>query len=148
MNHYKIQAMVFAGVLAAAGCASNKSSPDAAQNASPGANANANAKANQGNSSGDVFQNNSPASSPFSQIKEGMSQKQVQDILGPPTDQANYQTGKAFIPFYFGNDVMRFEQYYKGMGRIVFTGVGIGGVNLRVKNVIYDPSEDGYSNTK
>ncbi len=74
-----------------------------------------------------------------------MSQKQVHDIIGPPTDQKNYQTGKAFIPFYFGNDVMRFEEYYKGMGSITFTGAGIGGVNLRVNKIEYNPNETGYS---
>ncbi len=73
-----------------------------------------------------------------------MSQKQVHDILGQPTDTSNRNTGKMFIPFYFGNDMMRFEEYYKGMGNITFTGVGIGGVNLKVYSATYDPNEDGY----
>ena len=38
--------------------------------------------------------------SKFSQIKIGMSIKQVTDIVGQPTDQGAYITGKAFIPFF------------------------------------------------
>ncbi len=61
-----------------------------------------------------------PSTSPFSKIKTGMSQKQVHDLIGDPTDSANHSTGKAFIPFYFGSDVMRWEDLYKGQGPIQF----------------------------
>jgi hypothetical protein len=64
---------------------------------------------------------NIPAGSPFSKIALGMSMKQVHDLIGEPTDQFNYSTGKAFIPFYFGRDMMRLEDLYKGLGRITYT---------------------------
>lgn len=92
-----------------------------------------------------VIEGNIPESSPFSKIQIGMSQQQVHDILGQPTDRATHTTGKVFIPFYFGNDMMRFDEFYKGMGKITFTGLGVGGVNLKVYSVIYDSNEDGYS---
>jgi len=75
-----------------------------------------------------------------------MSMKQVFDTIGQPTDTRSYTTGKAFIPFYFGSDVARSEALYKGEGRIVFTGVGIGGTGFRVYTITYDPTEDGYNN--
>jgi hypothetical protein len=50
-----------------------------------------------------------------------------------------------FIPFYFGDDVMRSEDLYKGQGHITYTGAGIGGVNYHVYQIVYDPSESGYS---
>lgn len=87
---------------------------------------------------------NIPATHPLAQVKIGMSQSHVHDILGQPTDSNNYQTGKMFIPFYFGNDIMRLEEHYKGIGRITFTGVGIGGVNFKVFRIVYDPTEVGF----
>jgi len=46
----------------------------------------------------------------------------VYDILGAPTDQGAYVTGKAWIPFYYGSDTHRYEMIYKGKGRLVFAG--------------------------
>lgn len=122
MKSYRTWAIFLAAMLVAAGCST------------------ANKKPNQES----AIQGNIPASSPFSKVQVGMSQKQVHDILGQPTDTSNHTTGKMFIPFYFGNDMMRFEEYYKGMGRLTFTGVGVGGVNLKLYSGVYDPSEDGY----
>lgn len=73
------------------------------------------------------------------------ARSRVSQILGQPTDQNQYVTGKAFIPFYFGDDVSRIEWHYKGLGRVVFTGGGAfgqrGGV---VEWVDYDPKDTGY----
>jgi len=88
---------------------------------------------------------NIPAAHPLAKVKISMSQNHVHEILGQPTDSKNYQTGKAFIPFYFGSDMMRLEELYKGIGRITFTGVGIGGVNFKVFRIIYDPAETGFA---
>lgn len=87
-----------------------------------------------------------PANSAFAKLKVGMSQGQVHDILGDPTDSKSYTTGKAWIPFYYGNDVSRYEETYKGIGVITYTGAGIGGVNWKLYRAKYDPSEDGYVN--
>lgn len=89
---------------------------------------------------------NIPNGAPFSKLTIGMSPKQVHDLIGEPTDTLNRMTGKAFIPYYFGRDVMRLEELYKGQGRLIFTGSGMGGENFHVYQIVYDPHEDGYNN--
>jgi outer membrane protein assembly factor BamE (lipoprotein component of BamABCDE complex) len=85
-----------------------------------------------------------PADSKLAQVKVGMTKKQVTDILGPPTDETSYQSGKAWIPFYYGNDVRRTSYFYKGVGRVVFAdGNAFGGGSPEVVRVDYDPSESG-----
>lgn len=70
--------------------------------------------------------------------------KEVADLIGQPTDTNAHVTGKAFIPFYYGSDSTEVEAHYKGMGRIVYSGGGLGG-GPRVISVEYDPNESGYS---
>jgi hypothetical protein len=81
----------------------------------------------------------------FTQLKIGMGFRQVIDILGPPSDQGAYITGKAFIPFYFGSDRTRSEFLYKGEGRLIFAGGSFG--NMSGGNliwIIHCPTESGY----
>lgn len=64
------------------------------------------------------------ANSKFTRLQIGMSMKQATEILGAPSDQGSYVSGKAWIPFYFGADRHRHELVYKGMGRLIFAGGG------------------------
>jgi len=83
--------------------------------------------------------------SKFTQLKIGMSMKQVTDILGQPTDQGAYVTGKAWIPFYFGSDRHRYELVYKSQGRLIFAGGSLG--DLTSGNLIWiinNARESGY----
>ena len=74
----------------------------------------------------------------------GMTPDQVQSILGPPAHQATYESGKRWIPWYFGSDVRRTEWAYKGLGRVVFTGGNQWGAGAgEVQRVDYDPNETG-----
>lgn len=83
--------------------------------------------------------------SKFHLVKIGMGMKQVMDLLGPPTDQGAYVTGKAFIPFYFGPDQYRHELLYKGQGRLVFAGGGVGNLSSgRLSRIIHNADEKGY----
>jgi hypothetical protein len=85
-----------------------------------------------------------PAESPLAKVQVGMSMQEVSNILGMPTNQVKYATGKAWIPWYFGDDASRMEWSYKGMGRVVFTGGNVfGGGGGQVMRVDYDPSETG-----
>jgi outer membrane protein assembly factor BamE (lipoprotein component of BamABCDE complex) len=85
-----------------------------------------------------------PAGSPLSKVQLGMSKKQVSDILGHPDDENSYASGKAWIPYYYGNDVRRSSWFYKGVGRVVFAdGNAFGGGTPEVVRVDYDPSESG-----
>ena len=93
---------------------------------------------------GEIVGNPAPGSK-FPQLKIGMSMKQVTDIVGPPTDQGAYITGKAFIPFFFGSDTYRHELHYKGWGRLIFAGGSLGnysGGNLIW--IIHNANEPGY----
>jgi hypothetical protein len=158
-------------LLATAGCASRggsgASQPSAAPAAAPAAPARAGVKAGmdaQGNvvdsskveaGSGRTVKGlngyegeitgNPTRNSRFNRLQIGMSARQVTDIAGQPTDQGAYVTGKAFIPFYFGGDRHRYEMTYKGQGRLVFAGGGMGdysGGNLIW--IIHNSNESGY----
>ncbi|QSA99376.1 hypothetical protein JWZ98_11730 [Methylomonas sp. EFPC1] len=135
MKHYKTFAF-FAALALAAGCASSNKAP--AQAGAPAAQSSTAPESR--------IDGNFPANSPFAKLKLGMTQGQVHEILGQPTDTKSYQTGKAWIPFYFGPDVMRTDEFYKGVGIITYTGAGIGGVHWTVFRAIYNAAEDGYPN--
>jgi hypothetical protein len=88
--------------------------------------------------------NTAPAGTPMSKIKVGMTTQEVMNILGAPQDQAAYSTGKAWIPFYFGDDVRRTALFYKGQGRVMVSGGNVfGGGGGNVVSVEYDPNEPG-----
>lgn len=93
---------------------------------------------------GSSIDGNFPADSAFAKIKLGMTQGQVHEILGQPTDTKSYQTGKAWIPFYFGPDTMRMDEFYKGVGTVTYAGAGVGGVHWKVYHAVYNTNEDGY----
>ena len=85
-----------------------------------------------------------PASSPLAKIKVGMTAQEVSNVLGMPTNQVSYASGKAWIPYYFGDDARRTEWSYKGLGRVVFTGGNVfGGGGGHVERIDYDPNETG-----
>lgn len=85
------------------------------------------------------------ANSKFARLQIGMPVRQVTDLAGQPTDQGAYITGKAWIPFYFGSDRHRFEMTYKGQGRLIFAGGGMGDFsNGHLIWIIHNPNEAGY----
>ena len=122
--------IIFLSLLLVEGCAST--------NKTPAASASSSTKAPDSGIVGDI-----PSDSPFAKIQLGMTQGQVHEILGQPTDTKSYQTGKAWIPFYFGPDVMRTDEFYKGIGVVTYTGAGIGGVHWKVNRAVYNTAEDG-----
>ena len=81
--------------------------------------------------------------SKFGQLQIGMSWGQVQGILGVPSDQGSYITGKAFIPFFFGSDRYRHELVYKGQGRLVFAGSAGFDMNAHLVWIIHSANETG-----
>ncbi len=68
----------------------------------------------------------STAHSKFTKLKIGMSMQQVINLIGQPSDQGAYVTGKAWIPFYFGSDRTRYEMVYQKQGRLIFAGGAMG----------------------
>jgi hypothetical protein len=84
------------------------------------------------------------AGSKFSKVQIGMSLKEVTDIVGTPSDQGAYITGKAFIPFFFGSDRHRIEVVYKGQGRLIFAGDAGFDSNAHLTWIIHSAAELGY----
>lgn len=68
------------------------------------------------------------ATSKFASLQIGMSTGETQDVLGRAWDRSHsYESGKRWIPFYFGNDARRMQVLYKGEGCLIFTGGNIWG---------------------
>ena len=84
------------------------------------------------------------ANSRFTRLRIGMPQQQVVDLVGQPTDQGAYVTGKAFIPFYFGSDKTRWEMVYKGQGRLIFSNQSGFGTGYYLTWIIHNANEGGY----
>lgn len=67
-----------------------------------------------------VIKGNPPSDQPFGRIRLGMKFAEAVDILGKPTSERSYCTGKHRIPFYYGRDRAYTEYYYKGQGKVYF----------------------------
>ncbi|MFN2375024.1 MAG: outer membrane protein assembly factor BamE [Candidatus Binatia bacterium] len=82
-----------------------------------------------------------PADSLLAKIERGMSEAQVREILGPPTTQQSYQSGKQWIPGYgaFAPDTHRTEFVYKGLGVVTFNQNKYTG-KLAVVRAVHDPN--------
>ena len=74
------------------------------------------------NDQGEIIGTPAPGSK-FAKLKIGMSMDQVQDVMDHAPDRTDsHETGKRWIPFYFGTDARRLEALYKGEGCLSFTG--------------------------
>ena len=91
---------------------------------------------------GEIVGNPAPKSK-FTRLQIGMPMRQVTDLIGQPTDQGAYVTGKAWIPFYFGNDRYRHEFVYEKTGRLVFAGSGADGTSPLIW-IIHNRNEPRY----
>jgi hypothetical protein len=80
----------------------------------------------------------------FTQLKIGMSRAEVVSIVGQPTDQGAYVTGKAWIPWYFGSDRYRHELAYKGQGRLIFAGAGGFDTQANLIWIIHNKNDSGF----
>jgi hypothetical protein len=83
-----------------------------------------------------------PASSKLAKVRVGMKPEQVKEIMGDPTSQTSYMTGKMWIPFYFG-PTHQTDWKYKGQGRVVFVNNRWSGAVQSVTRIDYDPAENG-----
>jgi hypothetical protein len=89
--------------------------------------------------------NAAPTTVDFSKIQVGMSQQQVNELLGPPTAQTQHMTGKQWQPFNFGaRDLQRMMYLYKGVGRIEFSLKSAYEGVFRVVSITPNPAETGY----
>ena len=58
----------------------------------------------------------------FSKLHVGMLMPEVLALVGGPDGMSTHETGKRWIPFYFGGDARRVEVFYKGEGCLTYTG--------------------------
>ena len=77
-------------------------------------------KSRDGRSDGEII-GTPAAGSKFAKLQIGMLMDEVTGMIGAPDNIARHETGKRWIPFYFGNDVQRFQVLYKGEGCLTFT---------------------------
>ena len=79
--------------------------------------------------------------SKFAKITPGMMFADVTGLIGAPNDMNRHETGKRWIPFYFGSDVQRMQALYKGEGCLTFTGGNqFGGGGNELIHITADPS--------
>lgn len=72
------------------------------------------------NADPNAIKGNPPADQPFGKLKIGMKYDEAMAILGKPTAERGYCTGKQRIPFYMGRDRAFTEYAYKGQGKVYF----------------------------
>jgi len=82
------------------------------------------------------------ADSKFTQLRMGMSMKEVIALIGKPSDKHSYITGKGFLSSWM-SDTYRQEYIYKGLGRLTFASNG--GVSLEslLIHIIHNADEKG-----
>lgn len=130
----KTTRLILAGLvvcIAVIGCAGQKTSTDksASSSSTPGARV---VKSKDGTFDGEII--GSPESSgKFAKLQIGMTMNEISGLIGAPDNLTQHETGKRWIPFYFGPDVTRIEVLYKGEGCLTYTGgnqFGAGGNKL------------------
>ncbi len=141
-SHLAIAACVVAAV--ACGCASPGSKPasPAAVPAAAGAPAKPTKVVNgpDGKEIGEYVGPMPAPASKFARLKFGMTQQQVMNAIGAPADSSAHETGKRWIPFYFGPDVRRMELLYAGEGCLSFNlGNAFGGGGDELIAIEADP---------
>lgn len=83
-------------------------------------------KSRNGNFDGEIFGTPAPKSK-FAKLQIGMTMREVSELIGAPDDIFRHETGKRWIPFYFGNDAQRLQVLYKGEGCLSYTGGNVFG---------------------
>jgi hypothetical protein len=134
-----------------AGCASQQggqsqssgtpaaSTPSAASKAGQGGSATRTVKSRDGKFEGEIV--GTPADkSKFAKLQIGMPMREVTSLIGGPDDMIRHETGKRWIPFYFGNDSQRLQVLYKGEGCLTYTGGNVfGGGENELIRIAVDP---------
>ena len=131
-----------------AGCAaSQKATPPASTATSTTTSASAAAAAGgtrtvksiDGTFDGEIVGTPAP-NSKFAKLQIGMRQRQVEELIGPPSDEDGHITGKAF-----GGDTHRIEAFYKNEGQLTYSPPHFGGTANVLIRIIVDPKANGYA---
>lgn len=85
------------------------------------------ATSRDGSFEGEVTGKARPGSA-FAQLRIGMDMEEVQRLMGRAPERTHtHESGKRWIPFYFGNDARRLQALYRGEGCLSFTGGNVWG---------------------
>ncbi|MGZ8259403.1 MAG: hypothetical protein ACXWUL_02500 [Caldimonas sp.] len=73
--------------------------------------------------------------SKFAKLQIGMQMEEVTALIGGPDNMARHETGKRWIPFYFGSDAQRVQALYRGEGCLTYTAGNVfgGGGNTLIR---------------
>jgi len=97
-------------------------------------------KSKDGRFEGEIVGNVAPGSR-FARLQIGMTLEEVTALIGAPDNMVRHETGKRWIPFYYGNDSQRLQVLYRREGCLTFTGGNVfGGGGNELIRVTADPS--------
>jgi hypothetical protein len=71
----------------------------------------------------------------FATLQIGMQMEEVTALIGGPDNMIRHETGKRWIPFYFGSDAQRIQALYRGEGCLTYTAGNVfgGGGNTLIR---------------
>jgi hypothetical protein len=143
----KTNLAILAVTMLIAGCASQQqgagtaSGASSATAASPASNVRT-VKSRDGTFEGEMV-GTPAANSKFAKLQIGMTMREVTGLIGGPDDMIRHETGKRWIPFYFGNDAQRLQVIYKGEGCLTYTGGNVfGGGDSELIRITAAPKVD------
>lgn len=139
------RSILLTAAVAMAGCANQPTSSTASENTSASSSKPAPAsstptKAKETRPDGELI--GTPAkNSKFAKLQLGLTFREVSDLIGAPDDILRHETGKRWIPYYFGSDAQRLQVYYKNEGCLTYTGGNVfGGGSNKLIRITADPS--------
>lgn len=135
--------MILTAVVLMSGCAnqpaSTSSSSDSTNTSATKTTQTSPAKAKESQPEGEII--GTPAkNSKFAKLQLGQTFREVSDLIGAPDDILRHETGKRWIPYYFGSDAQRLQVLYKNEGCLTYTGGNIfGGGSNKLIRITADP---------
>jgi len=96
-------------------------------------------KSRDGRFDGEIVGTPTP-SSKFARLQIGMTMREVNDLIGTPNDLTRHETGKRWIPFYYGNDAQRMQALYRNEGCLTYTGGNVFGGGNELIRITVDSS--------
>lgn len=129
--------LMLAGLLTACASSQTKTAstqPAATPAATPAPSNTKIVKSTDGSFEGEIVGTIAP-NSRFSKLKIGMTLSEVNALIKAPDDLRRHETGKRWIPFYYGNDAQRMQALYIGEGCLTYTGGNVfgGGSNQLIR---------------
>lgn len=139
-----IAILIMAGLLTA--CASSQPQPASTPSSASEAPGNTRiVKSMDGSFEGEIVGNIRPGSR-FAKLKIGMKMAEVTALIKAPDDMTRHETGKRWIPFYFGDDAQRVQVYYEGEGCLTYTGGNVfGGAGNQLIRIAVDTTRACFS---